>query len=238
MIHLQAIHRHFFQDVYEWAGETRTIGLQKAEPVLDGASVNYPHPSAPFPPDNLPIRAEYAFKQLASDGFLKNLSRDEFVDRFAKHTVEIWEVHPFRDGNTRATMTLMRQLAKEAGHELVRKMAGSPKNVRDALVRASGLGDYEPLKEMVVRAGEAHDRFRKCGGLTEKRQRRKATQDLDATAKAIAGIKDPDSRAEAERLFEQLQARQTKPGTVKRRAKNRSRRRRGVQRDYGEDYDR
>ena len=28
---LQAIHRHLFQDVYEWAGELRTVGMQKGE---------------------------------------------------------------------------------------------------------------------------------------------------------------------------------------------------------------
>ena len=27
--HLRAIHRHLFQDVYEWAGETRTVEIAK-----------------------------------------------------------------------------------------------------------------------------------------------------------------------------------------------------------------
>ena len=29
--HLKALHRHLFQDVYEWAGQFREIGMVKAE---------------------------------------------------------------------------------------------------------------------------------------------------------------------------------------------------------------
>jgi cell filamentation protein len=31
LAHLKALHRQLFQDVYEWAGELRTVGLAKGE---------------------------------------------------------------------------------------------------------------------------------------------------------------------------------------------------------------
>src|ERR1700686_3487183 len=33
--HYRAIHRHLFQDVYEWAGEYRTVGFRKGVPGFD-----------------------------------------------------------------------------------------------------------------------------------------------------------------------------------------------------------
>lgn len=54
--HLQAIHRHIFQDIYEWAGKPRTINISKAESLLDGYSVAYPNPNDTQPDNNLELR--------------------------------------------------------------------------------------------------------------------------------------------------------------------------------------
>lgn len=150
--HLKAIHRHIFQDVYSWAGQLRTIRMGKAEPTLGGKSIHYPDPHAAFPPDNLQARADYAFDALARDDFLSGLSRRAFVEKFARHATEIWEVHPFREGNTRATLTFMHQVADAAGHPMQAGLADQPRAVRDAFVRAAASSDYEPLKTMVARS--------------------------------------------------------------------------------------
>lgn len=39
--HLSKMHRYIFQDLYEWAGEFRTINIEKEEPALGGLSVEY-----------------------------------------------------------------------------------------------------------------------------------------------------------------------------------------------------
>ncbi len=132
--HLKAIHKHIFQDVYEWAGQPRTIDMGKAESVLSGLSVAYPSPHDPFPPDNLFNRADYAFEQLAKDNHLKGLDADTFAKQLAEHGTEIWHVHPFREGNTRATTAFVRQLAGEAGHPLVGELSRAPRELRDAFV--------------------------------------------------------------------------------------------------------
>ena len=150
--HLKAIHRYIFQDVYAWAGQLRTIRMGKAEAALGGRSIRYPDPQARFPPDNLVARAEYAFDALAREQFLKGLSRAPFIEQFARHTTEIWEVHPFRDGNTRATLVFIQQVAREAGYRIQTRMAESTHAVREALVRAAGLSDYARLQPMVAQS--------------------------------------------------------------------------------------
>jgi cell filamentation protein len=154
--HLQDIHKHIFQDVYEWAGEPRTIKMGKKEAVLDNLSVAYPDPDNPFPPDNMASRAEYAFSELKKDNLLKNLPEDKFVQKLAKHASEIWEVHAFREGNTRTVVSFMEQLSKEAGHQMKLGINDTGKEVRDAFVHSSA-GNSESI-EKLIRSGITGDR--------------------------------------------------------------------------------
>ena len=39
--HLCAMHKYIFQDIYAWAGQIRTINMEKEEPALGGLSVEY-----------------------------------------------------------------------------------------------------------------------------------------------------------------------------------------------------
>ena len=35
------MHKYIFQDIYQWAGEFRTINIEKEEPALGGLSIEY-----------------------------------------------------------------------------------------------------------------------------------------------------------------------------------------------------
>ncbi len=39
--HLCQLHQYIFQDIFDWAGQIRTINIEKAESVLGGLSVEY-----------------------------------------------------------------------------------------------------------------------------------------------------------------------------------------------------
>lgn len=39
--HLLKFHKYIFQDLYEWAGQPRTLNIYKEEPVLGGISIDY-----------------------------------------------------------------------------------------------------------------------------------------------------------------------------------------------------
>ena len=135
----------------EWAGKPRNIGSVNREPLLNGKTVAYPQPGGRFPADNLTSRARYAFDQLSEANCLKGLARDAFVDQCAEHFSVIWQARPFRDGNTRATLKLFRQLAKAAGHPLRQALSDTPGAPRDALL-LSAAGRGQPLQQRIAEA--------------------------------------------------------------------------------------
>lgn len=137
--HLCEIHKYIFQDIYEWAGEPRIIGVSKAEPILNGESINYPHPKDHVIQERLDSRANYAFSQLAKDNYLKELDAKKFTDLLVYHATEMWEVHPFREGNTRTTLMFIDQLAREAGYELKQGFSLNIGEVREAFVLATAM---------------------------------------------------------------------------------------------------
>lgn len=121
----QDIHRHIFQDVYEWAGEPRCTPAGWMSKTYRDV-VNYPAEdlSAPdteyryCPGPFVAAEATKRFALLDSASFLQGLSRRQFVASLAEHWAEVNAVHPFREGNTRTQIVYFASLATEAGHPL------------------------------------------------------------------------------------------------------------------------
>lgn len=111
LAHLQKIHRHLFQDVYEWAGQLREIDFAKR-----GQSNNRVTQFMPIVV--LDIKAEELGRYLAERNQLKGLTKPEFVKALTEVHTRLNELHPFREGNGRTTRVFLSQLAKEAGYEL------------------------------------------------------------------------------------------------------------------------
>lgn len=101
--HYRALHHHLFQDVYEWAGEYRTIRIAKG-----GNWFCYPEYI-----DNEMIRL---FGSLATPPFLPGVEVDAFVTATADFLGELNAIHPFRDGNGRTQLYFVRLLGLRAGH--------------------------------------------------------------------------------------------------------------------------
>lgn len=118
--HLKAIHRHIFQDVYEWAGTTRgdTITLEgelihvpSAVAVLSKGSTNF-LPSA-YMERGLAYVAERA---AAPDA--RSVDPAKFATAATEVFASLNHAHPFREGNGRTQRVFMEQLAMRAGHTL------------------------------------------------------------------------------------------------------------------------
>lgn len=99
------IHKYLFQDIYPWAGEYRTVNIQK------GYSMFY---NVEF----LLYGMEEIFNNLRKDNYLKNLTRREFVELFSYYSNEFNVLHPFREGNGRVKMIFLTELANRAGFEI------------------------------------------------------------------------------------------------------------------------
>jgi cell filamentation protein len=100
--HMKRIHGYLFQDVYEWAGEPRTIDISEA-------GHRY------YPASYMASGAAEHYGKLATQNHLKGLPRKQFLDQFADTWGEINVVHNFREGNTRSQQVFFSQLAQEAG---------------------------------------------------------------------------------------------------------------------------
>lgn len=99
--HLQAIHHHILQDVYDWAGELRTS---------DTGAFGFPHARPQFLRDEL----NRVFNQIAT-GPPSTTDRDAATDTIASHWSELTLVHPFRDGNSRSQRVFFDQMFRHSG---------------------------------------------------------------------------------------------------------------------------
>lgn len=105
---LKRIHFHLFQDVYDWAGELRTVDVRKNVPGADYF----------LPFGYIEHAAALCFVELAEERFLTGLQRSTFVRRLAYHYEKINYIHPFREGNGRVQRIFWNRVALEAGWQL------------------------------------------------------------------------------------------------------------------------
>ena len=113
--HLLRMHHYIFQDLYEWAGEPRIIAIYKEGDVLGGMSVEY---SDPFDivKDIHNILSDMRGKPW------KDMDRKRATVEFCDSLARLWKVHPFREGNTRTTITFCCQYADAIGLKINRKL--------------------------------------------------------------------------------------------------------------------
>ena len=108
---LKRVHKHIFGDIFDWAGEYRTVPLYKTEIVIPGLSLEYAKPK-----DIEPRLKSEMEKMKNFDWSRKGI--DEITKSFSSFIAKIWRVHPFRDGNTRAILTFSSIFAKQHGFEM------------------------------------------------------------------------------------------------------------------------
>ncbi|MGJ5208766.1 Fic/DOC family protein [Bradyrhizobium sp. HKCCYLR20261] len=134
--HFKAIHRHLFQDVYDWAGEPRTVRISKG-----GSMFCFP--------ENIAREAKRLFAKLENDHFLQDLPPAEFARRSAEFLATLNVIHAFREGNGRAQLSFFLLLADQAGHTIDLE-ALDPGAFLQAMI-ASFDGDEAPLTAAIER---------------------------------------------------------------------------------------
>lgn len=145
---LCAIHQYLFGDIYDWAGQYRIINIAKREKLLAGRSVWYSND------EDIQRDLDTAFAELHSRQW-KELFRTEFVRELARCFPRIWQVHPFREGNTRTVVMMMTFFVEHYGYHMDQElMAASAGYVRDSFVMASldQNSEYEHLERILLDA--------------------------------------------------------------------------------------
>lgn len=100
--HYYGLHRHFFRDVYDWAGKPRTTRIGKG-----GNWFCFP--------DFIDSELDRLFAELKAKKHLVGLPLDEFAREAAHFIAELNAIHPFRDGNGRSQLAFLRLLCLNAG---------------------------------------------------------------------------------------------------------------------------
>ncbi len=142
--HLRAIHRHLFQDVYEWAREYRTVNMAKNLSSFADARTNPPHGSYSI------HRYLEDVHQLVANTQWNSLSQNEFAASAATVFVYLNQAHPFREGNGRALKVFMEHVAEQSRFTLdFGRVSREVWNNR-SMLSGPNPGAYEPEPDLMV----------------------------------------------------------------------------------------
>ena len=123
------IHKRLFIDIFDGAGVYRDYNITKKEWVLNGDTVTY----ASF--QSIKETLEYDFEQEKNFSY-KGLSLDESIKHLCSFTANIWQIHPFCEGNTRTTAVFIIKYLRTFGFDINNEVfADNSWYFRNSLVR-------------------------------------------------------------------------------------------------------
>lgn len=92
------IHKKIFEDVFKFAGTIRDYNITKNEWILNSDTVYYADADA----YDIKEALDYVITKERNFDY-SNLSTEEAVKHLTRFTSDIWQIHPFGEGNTRTT---------------------------------------------------------------------------------------------------------------------------------------
>jgi cell filamentation protein len=102
---LKTIHRFVFQDLYDWAGQVRTVDISKGNTRFCNVQRIAPE-------------ANKLFGQMAAENYFVGLARDQLIEKLADFYNELNVIHAFREGNGRVSRLFFQDLIVNCGYEV------------------------------------------------------------------------------------------------------------------------
>ena len=125
------IHKRLFNNIYDHAGKIRNYNISKKEWVLNKDTVIYTGSNL------IKETLEFDFKEEKNFDY-SNLSKDEFIKHIARFIANLWQIHPFFEGNTRTTAVFLIKYLRKFGFNLNNDLfLNNSWYFRNALVRAN-----------------------------------------------------------------------------------------------------
>jgi len=144
-----SVHRRIFEGVFKHAGQLRTYDITKKEWVLRDNTVNY------LNWEDLRRALEYDISQEVVFDHTQ-LSIEDFVRHICQFVSNLWQIHAFREGNTRATAVFTIQYLRSLGFSVDNDLfARHSWYFRNALVRAN----YSNYQQKIVRDTSFLEKF-------------------------------------------------------------------------------
>lgn len=101
--HLKAIHKFIFQDIYEWAGEERTVEIGKGNLFCTTSCIS--------------SYAETVFNKYYPQCLAARNDFEQFIKVFADNYGDLNALHPFREGNGRTQREFARLVCLKCGYD-------------------------------------------------------------------------------------------------------------------------
>ena len=128
---ISAIHKAIFEGVFKHAGHFREYDISKKEWVLRGDSVLYGRWQ------DIQMALEYDLEQERKFDY-SSLNMGQIIERLAKFISGLWQIHPFREGNTRTTAVFAIKYLRSQGFQVNNDLFEQNSwYFRNALVRAN-----------------------------------------------------------------------------------------------------
>jgi cell filamentation protein len=105
LAYLKQIHQTLFLDVYDWAGDLRTIDISKGSTRFCNVSRIEPE-------------ADKIFCAMGQQAWFEDWERPQLVRAMAVHFGDLNMIHPFREGNGRAQRILFEHIIVNVGFEI------------------------------------------------------------------------------------------------------------------------
>lgn len=135
LAHLLAIHKFVFSDIYDWAGQLRTVNIAKGNQFC-----NYEY---------LETYAGNVFGKLKAEKLLAETPAEQIAERLGYYLSEVNVLHPFREGNGRTQRIFIEYVAQTAGWHIDFSSV-SDAEMLEASALAFGL-EYDKMTEMLRR---------------------------------------------------------------------------------------
>ena len=157
---LTSIHRRLFDGIYKLAGRIRDYNITKNEWVLGGKTVYYASADTISETLAYDMGQEREFKY-------EGVNVDDAIRHLTRFCADLWQIHPFCEGDTRTTAVFMIKYLRSLGFNVVNDVfANNSWYFRNALVRANyrdipkGVTETTVYLERFFRSmllGEEHD---------------------------------------------------------------------------------
>ncbi len=133
---LKQYHKKLFENIdigidEKYIGEFRDYNITKKEPILNGETVQYADYSM------IEETLKYDFEEEANQKYIEKTEKEK-IERICTFASNIWQVHPFGEGNTRTTALFIQKYLNSKGFNVKAELfKDNSLYFRNALVRAN-----------------------------------------------------------------------------------------------------
>lgn len=139
--YLKYVHKYLFRDVYDFAGEFRNVNFSRSERILNNDSALYGEYRL------ISQSLDYDFN-LEKDKDYSEMNMVDVINNIVDFTSRIWQIHSFREGNTRTIALFISKYLMYLGFSIDSNIfKDKSMYFRNALVRSNYFNNDLDIRE-------------------------------------------------------------------------------------------